>query len=902
MRFFSFFTGVGFLLLSFFSTPAHAETIYEEVSGLVAVEAEHFASKTTNGTPRAWYLTSTTNSPNITPDSDSNHASTASGGAYMEGLPDTRATHDDPLQPGVNYFGTAGTGPTLNYRVKFNTPGKYYIRVRAFSSGPEDNGLHVGLNGQWPTTGNRIQWCDGKHMWTWSGAQRTDQEHCGVANGIYLNIPSAGIHTVSFSMREDGFEIDKWVMTNNSSYFPTGQGPAERIYGDGGTDVGSTENQAPSITSNSKTSAIAGMLYQYDVEANDPDTNDKLTYSLTAAPAGMTINSTSGLISWNPSQQGSYSVTVKVTDSSGLFDRQSFTISVSDATSHNYELLVSNNPDRSSATALNKAIVSGKIYVFVPALSGISQVQFYLNGKLYRTEKLAPWDFAGGSAGLANAFDTNSLTKGLHTLDAQIDSNGVRQLISVNFQVDNSVTNNPPPSSNTAPVIYSTPVLSILDGGAYYYDVEARDSDSGDRLTYSLVKSPSGMRIEAATGKINWTPNNQPGAHEITALVKDQGGLSDIQIYTLKVLQTDIPVDNGDNIESSLISNFDLDNEGFTYVDDFFGTAHPPYAEGGYTPDDGYSGGGLRVSLGGVDSIDIIDGMSGGWTKDFHIDASGPVTITFKYLLQINRYDTDECSQVLAAIDGELVNFDSNNFIDQLCGMGSSNPPQDSGWQEVTFEIPLTQGPHSLTLGGLNNKKTYFEEVTNIVFDEVGIFSTNDIGNDLNSGTDGFVYVDDILGTSNPSYAEGIQITHDDYTGGTLQVTLGGVDSKDILDGIAGGWNGEFTLATDDIVTFILNYRLVISGKYESDECGQAVVTIDDNPISFGLNEFLVELCGITGNDPVQDTGWQQTSFSLPLTAGIHSITVGGWNNKKTYLDEIVDVYFDNISISAGNN
>lgn len=123
-------------------------------------------------------------------------------------------------------------------------------------------------------------------------------------------------------------------MTKNANYFPSGTGPEERIDGDGSTGGDDPGNQAPSITSTSKTSAVVGLQYQYDVAANALDTNDTLTFSLDKAPTGMTINSMTGLISWTPSQQGAYSVTAKVADSAGLFDRQSFTINVSSATYH----------------------------------------------------------------------------------------------------------------------------------------------------------------------------------------------------------------------------------------------------------------------------------------------------------------------------------------------------------------------------------------------------------------------------------------------------------------------------------------------------------------------------------------------------------------------------------------
>jgi len=44
----------------------------------------------------------------------------------------------------------------------------------------------------------------------------------------------------------------------------------------------------------------AGLPYAYDVDATDPDAGDVLTYSLTTAPAGMSVNPTSGLIAWTP--------------------------------------------------------------------------------------------------------------------------------------------------------------------------------------------------------------------------------------------------------------------------------------------------------------------------------------------------------------------------------------------------------------------------------------------------------------------------------------------------------------------------------------------------------------------------------------------------------------------------
>ena len=61
-----------------------------------------------------------------------------------------------------------------------------------------------------------------------------------------------------------------------------------------------TPNQQPTIISTPVTTGTEGQAYAYDVNATDPDAGDTLTYELTTAPTGMTINPTSGLIALDP--------------------------------------------------------------------------------------------------------------------------------------------------------------------------------------------------------------------------------------------------------------------------------------------------------------------------------------------------------------------------------------------------------------------------------------------------------------------------------------------------------------------------------------------------------------------------------------------------------------------------
>ena len=88
-------------------------------------------------------------------------------------------------------------------------------------------------------------------------------------------------------------------------------------------------NHAPNFTSAPVTAAVENSPYNYDANADDPDTGDTLTYSLTQAPTGMAINSSTGLIQWIPTdaQSGmSHNISIKVEDGQGGSDIQDYTI------------------------------------------------------------------------------------------------------------------------------------------------------------------------------------------------------------------------------------------------------------------------------------------------------------------------------------------------------------------------------------------------------------------------------------------------------------------------------------------------------------------------------------------------------------------------------------------------
>ena len=199
------------------------DVVFEEQDGLLVIEAEHFFEQTL-AEKRAWHLTTRDVTPDVQPDGDPSHIAGASGGAYLEVLPDTRRTHADKLIKGENFSNEPGRMAILSYKVRFNTPGTYHLWARAFTTTSEDNGLHFGIDGTWPETAQRWQTVT-RNRWHWESRQRTQKVHVGVPEILTLTIDKPGDHTLHVSMREDGLALDKLLLVNRKEYKPEGLGP-----------------------------------------------------------------------------------------------------------------------------------------------------------------------------------------------------------------------------------------------------------------------------------------------------------------------------------------------------------------------------------------------------------------------------------------------------------------------------------------------------------------------------------------------------------------------------------------------------------------------------------------------------------------------------------------------------
>ena len=162
----------------------------------VVVEAENAASGVSNAQVGAW-------------------ATVAGGvGASVQATPDTGRNLGDFAQYAAN-------GPRLKYGVTLPAAGRYYLWVRgrgvAGDVGSSDS-MHFGLNGGRVASAEAL--VVPTEQLAWSNARFRTSERA------YIDVASAGPATINLYMREDGTVLDRFLLTSDPNYVPTGSGPA----------------------------------------------------------------------------------------------------------------------------------------------------------------------------------------------------------------------------------------------------------------------------------------------------------------------------------------------------------------------------------------------------------------------------------------------------------------------------------------------------------------------------------------------------------------------------------------------------------------------------------------------------------------------------------------------------
>ena len=128
----------------------------------------------------------------------------------------------------------------------------------------------------------------------------------------------------------DGSCSPTYLCTAGAGYDgPTGWGTPDGVTAFSGS---STTGNTVTVTNPSSQTGTAGTAVSLQIKATDSASGQTLTYSATGLPAGLSINSTTGLISGTPTTAGSSSVTVTAKDTTGATGSASFTWTISSTT------------------------------------------------------------------------------------------------------------------------------------------------------------------------------------------------------------------------------------------------------------------------------------------------------------------------------------------------------------------------------------------------------------------------------------------------------------------------------------------------------------------------------------------------------------------------------------------
>ncbi|MBN2762295.1 MAG: T9SS type A sorting domain-containing protein, partial [Bacteroidales bacterium] len=170
---------------------------------MVVMEAENFSTNTPNGDV-AWMLT---DSP---PDFSGQ-------GAMMAVTAEPYTTVETVL----------ASSAVLTYKIKFIRPGHHYIWARASRTGGGDDSYHAGIDGEITDSSLFLTFHNTEFdygTWGWIYYRST-------AGPASVFVPSVGVHDLNIYIRENGFRIDKIILTDDpaSEFTPEEMGPDETL-------------------------------------------------------------------------------------------------------------------------------------------------------------------------------------------------------------------------------------------------------------------------------------------------------------------------------------------------------------------------------------------------------------------------------------------------------------------------------------------------------------------------------------------------------------------------------------------------------------------------------------------------------------------------------------------------
>ena len=254
---------------------------------------------------------------------------------------------------------------------------------------------------------------------------------------------------------------------------------------------------------------VPGQDIQVVVEASDPD-GDRLRFDYTWTYNG------------KPVQSGAKSIFHPVQLEKG--DRVKVTVTATDG-------VHVSSPREASASAQNRP----------PVLSAVGLKPFgdVRAGEVITAAPMASdpdndvlrysyrWTVNGRARGRERSLDTTGLQRGDQVQVAVVAHDGTR---------DSREERSPVLMLGNSPPVITRLPTSRSEDGTFQYTFSARDPDGDRNLRFFLEKAPAGVRMDAITGVLTWTPMaTQAGVHEIEVGVQDAAGEGTTFVFELSV-------------------------------------------------------------------------------------------------------------------------------------------------------------------------------------------------------------------------------------------------------------------------------------------------------------------------------------------------------------------------------
>ena len=287
-------------------------------------------------------------------------------------------------------------------------------------------------------------------------------------------------------------------------------------------------NAAPVLAAIGGKSGTTGVAITFTATATDADVPaNTLTFSLDAgAPAGATINASTGAFSWTPSSAGTFNAVVRVTDNGvpALDDLENVTFTVSEQAVNHPPVL---------AAIGNKTVDELATLAFTATATdpdGADVLTFSLDAG-------APAGAAITSGGAFSWTPTEVDGPDTFPVTVRVTDNGtpaMNDFEAITITVD---------EVNLAPVLAAIGNKSGVVGSAVTFTANATDADiPSNTLAFSLdTGAPAGATIDPSSGAFSWTPAGA-GSFAVRVRVTDNGTPvgEDFEELTITVEETQV--------------------------------------------------------------------------------------------------------------------------------------------------------------------------------------------------------------------------------------------------------------------------------------------------------------------------------------------------------------------------